>query len=264
MNYFAHYDRLVCKAQQRKIQSGYEQHHVLPRCLGGDDSIENIVRLTPREHYLAHELLVKMHPGIPGLTYAVLMMGGKGKIGKHASRAYAQIRKQASAFLSRARRGKSRPESAMAAMRAATKGKPLSDSHKKKLSDANRGKRMPDDVKQRMIKGLTGQKRSPEYCAQVSARNMGTRRGLGNRSRTGLKNSVEMREKISVALSGRKFSVERRMNIAKGQAKFSSDDIQRMLRSRADGSTVADICAAFRVSDSHARRILARTSYQWA
>lgn len=37
-----------------------EKHHILPRCLGGDNSSSNLIRLTSREHFICHALLVKM------------------------------------------------------------------------------------------------------------------------------------------------------------------------------------------------------------
>lgn len=41
---------------------------------GGSDDKLNLVRLTPEEHYLAHQLLVKIHPHIPALVNAAVMM----------------------------------------------------------------------------------------------------------------------------------------------------------------------------------------------
>jgi len=42
---------------------GYcEKHHITPRGLGGGDEDTNIVKLTAREHYVAHLLLTKMFP----------------------------------------------------------------------------------------------------------------------------------------------------------------------------------------------------------
>lgn len=38
-----------------------EKHHIIPKCLGGSNDKHNIVLLTPREHYLAHWLLCKIH-----------------------------------------------------------------------------------------------------------------------------------------------------------------------------------------------------------
>jgi hypothetical protein len=38
----------------------YENHHTIPRSLGGTDNDDNLVLLTPREHFLCHYLLCKM------------------------------------------------------------------------------------------------------------------------------------------------------------------------------------------------------------
>ena len=59
MNYKRIYDELIDNAKQRKAQGYTELHHIIPRCMGGDDSNDNLVRLTSREHYIAHELLFK-------------------------------------------------------------------------------------------------------------------------------------------------------------------------------------------------------------
>lgn len=41
-----------------------EVHHIIPKCLGGDDSPENLVKLTPKEHFLCHKLLTKITNGV--------------------------------------------------------------------------------------------------------------------------------------------------------------------------------------------------------
>jgi hypothetical protein len=51
-----------------------ENHHVLPKCLGGLNDLSNLVRLTAEEHFVAHQLLVKIHPGNEKLIYAVCFM----------------------------------------------------------------------------------------------------------------------------------------------------------------------------------------------
>lgn len=38
-----------------------EHHHITPRSLGGTDEDENVVKLTAREHFICHWLLVKMY-----------------------------------------------------------------------------------------------------------------------------------------------------------------------------------------------------------
>ena len=51
-----------------------ESHHIVPLCLNGPDIKTNIVNLTPREHYICHLLLWKMHPKHLGLNFALMSM----------------------------------------------------------------------------------------------------------------------------------------------------------------------------------------------
>jgi hypothetical protein len=55
-----YYD-IVNRAKKRKNDDNfvYEKHHIIPRCMGGNDNNENIVKLTLREHFICHLLLVK-------------------------------------------------------------------------------------------------------------------------------------------------------------------------------------------------------------
>jgi hypothetical protein len=41
----------------------FESHHIIPRSLGGYNNPENLVLLTPKEHYICHLLLTKMLTG---------------------------------------------------------------------------------------------------------------------------------------------------------------------------------------------------------
>lgn len=74
MNYKAHYDRLIQRARNRVLEGYVERHHVLPKCMGGSDAIDNLVQLTAEEHYVAHQLLCKMHPAVRGLAFAAQAM----------------------------------------------------------------------------------------------------------------------------------------------------------------------------------------------
>lgn len=80
MNYQKHYDLLMSRARARTCPEGYvEKHHVVPKCLGGSDDPSNLVILTAREHYVAHQLLVKLNPSDLRISYAALMMTRLGK-----------------------------------------------------------------------------------------------------------------------------------------------------------------------------------------
>jgi hypothetical protein len=60
VDYKAIYERLIRRARHNYPFGLTERHHILPRSMGGTDDWDNLVRLTPREHYLAHLLLYRM------------------------------------------------------------------------------------------------------------------------------------------------------------------------------------------------------------
>ena len=74
MNYHKIYESLVERGKTRNLECYTESHHIVPRCMGGSDDKQNLVDLTPEEHYLAHQLLVKMHPNNHSLVKAASMM----------------------------------------------------------------------------------------------------------------------------------------------------------------------------------------------
>lgn len=74
MDYFKHYERLINRSKSRIIDGYTETHHIIPRCMGGSDDPENLVNLTPEEHYVAHQLLCKCYPNNTKLINAAIMM----------------------------------------------------------------------------------------------------------------------------------------------------------------------------------------------
>lgn len=74
MNYTKIYDQLISRGRNRALTGYKESHHIVPRCMGGSDSKDNLVDLTPEEHYLAHQLLVRMYPEDRKLVYAASAM----------------------------------------------------------------------------------------------------------------------------------------------------------------------------------------------
>lgn len=51
-----------------------ERHHIIPKCMGGDDSEDNLIDLFGREHVIAHKLLAQENPSNRALTHAYWMM----------------------------------------------------------------------------------------------------------------------------------------------------------------------------------------------
>ncbi len=80
MNYkknYQDYAQYVRTLHRQKGAVYYEKHHITPKCVGGDNSPENLVLLTAREHFLAHYLLLKIYKGTKfeyRLAYAFMAM----------------------------------------------------------------------------------------------------------------------------------------------------------------------------------------------
>jgi hypothetical protein len=78
MNYVKIYNQLIERAKQDSRKKGcgiyYERHHIVPRCLGGNESKDNLVLLTAKEHYVAHKLLHRIYPSNKKLFHAYRMM----------------------------------------------------------------------------------------------------------------------------------------------------------------------------------------------
>lgn len=70
------YNSIISKAQTRALDSYTEKHHIIPRSLGGTNLPDNLVKLTGREHFICHWLLIKMvaGPAREKMVYAFRMM----------------------------------------------------------------------------------------------------------------------------------------------------------------------------------------------
>lgn len=78
MNYKKIYQSFISSRaakQSALVASGayFESHHIKPKALGGSDDPENLIKLTPEDHYFAHLLLAKIHGG--SMWFAVQAMG---------------------------------------------------------------------------------------------------------------------------------------------------------------------------------------------
>lgn len=94
MNYKKHYDLLIERAKTRQLTSYIERHHIVPRCMGGTNEKSNLVELTPEEHYVAHQLLVKMYPENDSLVYAANKMTVSSKTAKRNNKRYGWLKRR--------------------------------------------------------------------------------------------------------------------------------------------------------------------------
>ena len=98
MNYTKIYNALIERARNRDIDGYSERHHIVPRCLGGTEDKSNIVALTPEEHYVCHQLLVKMYPNDKSLAWAAIRMTHHPADGRSKNKLYGWLKKRHSEY----------------------------------------------------------------------------------------------------------------------------------------------------------------------
>lgn len=104
MDYQKIYNQIIERAKTRELTGYIEKHHIIPKCLGGNNSEENLVKLTAKEHFLCHMLLCEIYPNEYKLKHALFLMAiGKQKFKEKiyiiGSRTYERLRKEYSDML---------------------------------------------------------------------------------------------------------------------------------------------------------------------
>ena len=139
MDYGAHYEALIAKARSRDATGYIERHHVIPRCMGGSDSADNLVSLTPEEHFVAHLLLAKIFAGNVKVLHAAMamqMVNRETQRREVNNKRYGWLRKR----FSEARRGHVVSDETRNKIGAALTGRRLPDEQRRKLREANIGR----------------------------------------------------------------------------------------------------------------------------
>lgn len=144
MDYKKIHDLIIDRAKNRIIDSYTEKHHIVPKCMGGNNKNINIVKLTAKEHWLIHLLLIEIYPDNNKLKIAIRKMMMKSN---NQNRDYVISGKQ----FERLRKMVSEAHSKLLTGR---KLKPFTDEHKKNLSNSmkgrvnpNKGKKLSDETK---------------------------------------------------------------------------------------------------------------------
>lgn len=186
MNYKNIYDQLTSKCKERgldksKLTGYFESHHITPKCLGGDDSKDNLVLFTAREHVIAHKLLWKSYPENISLMWAYKRTVNSHK-GLLTSREVEYAKTKFADYMS---------------------NRVISEETKNKISKTLTGRKVPQEVVEKRRKSMTGQKRSEETIENL-------KQAWVKRKEKGWTHSEESRAKISAAGKGRVDSEETR------------------------------------------------------
>lgn len=215
MNYQEVYNKIIDHAKNNPPTGYTEDHHIIPKSLGGNDAQDNIVSLTARQHFICHWLLTKMYIGEnrAKMIYALRMM--KAKSGRHqrydtriTARVYENLKNEYSIIVS----------SAVSGEKNGMYGKKHTKETIEKIRQANIGRIQPEHEKQKQIAAITGRKREPfseEWIANLCIANGGK-----NNPMYGKKHSQESIEKIREKAQGRKYNrdvIEKRAAAVRGR-----------------------------------------------
>ena len=154
MDYKKIYDSIISRAKNRQLEGYGETHHIVPKCLGGSNKKENLVKLTAKEHWTVHLLLIEIYPNHPKLKLAVRMMMVKSANQKRDSitsgRQFERLRLEAAKIHSSLMLGVRRSpftqehrdniSKAKKGKPGTNKGKKFSEEHKQNIGIASKGR----------------------------------------------------------------------------------------------------------------------------
>ena len=197
------YTNITERAKNRVLETYTESHHIVPRSLGGRDERNNLVNLTPREHFICHWLLVKMTTGQEHhkMLNALRMMraekqGQQRYHTKITARVYESIKQEYAELQSKQ----------FAGVGNGMFGKHHTQEAKDKIRQKNLGKKLTPEQIEKLKKATTGKKKPPiteEHRAKLSAAKQGK-----NNNMWGKTHSEETLAKMSAKATGRKQSEE--------------------------------------------------------
>lgn len=155
-------------------QGYYEKHHIIPRSLGGSDSLENIVALTAREHFIYHKLLTKMTEGealrkMRYALHAVMHMRRDRSLIAVSSRQYESLKKQFSDMRKFPRSEETRLKMSLAKL--GKKREPRTEEERQRISAGSKGKILSEETKRKIGAANSGRRwsHSEEAKAKISA-----------------------------------------------------------------------------------------------
>ena len=196
--YFRWYQSLILHRKENPLPDGTytESHHIIPRSLGGSNARENLVKLSAREHYICHTLLMKFTIGNDRykMAYAFMRLSHK-KTTKISSYAYQLMRQNFK----------------------------LTDSVKAKISKSLTGKKHTPEARAKISSN-----HRRHQTAETSEKISKSKRGIATRG-AGWTTSEETKQRQSAAQKGRLLSEEHKAKLRKPKKKLTPTAVSSTL-----------------------------------
>jgi hypothetical protein len=189
------YFNIVANARFRVLEGYSEKHHIIPKSLGGQDSDENLVSLTAREHFICHWLLTKMvslkkhqYQMWNAFSCMLYLENREQHRYKITGQKFEIIKKEGSKIKSWKMRGEKNPMF----------GKTHSEESRLKISKAHAGKLVSNITKEKLRNNMLGMAKTETHKSSLKKVWEETReqRSGSNHHSYGKKLSVERKEKI--------------------------------------------------------------------
>jgi hypothetical protein len=226
VHYVKRYKSFINALKEQVVEGYTENHHIVPRSMGGSDASDNLIQLTARQHYIAHWMLARAYKG--KMSSAFWFMSNlidkkahKSNI-KMTSNMYSEARRlqqQANServvseetrqIISKLHKGKKRSAETRKKMSIACTGRVASDEHRFNLSKALTGKKQSEKTKLKRVISLNKSKeqaikklketvanRTPEQKAKISE--------ILSQSRLGYRHTEDAKLKMSLSAKGKK------------------------------------------------------------
>lgn len=177
--YQEYINRILFFRDNVKDEDNYQEiHHIVPRCMGGNDEYDNLIYLYAQEHYYAHKLLALENPENNSLQCAWLAVSGwKNKNHQNEIKLTPEEYEQARLKVSNIMKnreiteetkrkisenhadisgeknpmyGKHHTEETKEKLRQKNLGKKLTQEHKDKISKSSKGRIISEETKKKM------------------------------------------------------------------------------------------------------------------
>lgn len=162
MDYKKHYGLLIETRKQRKLIDGeyYEVHHITPISMGGTNEKSNLIRLTAREHFIAHWLLWRIYRN-KEMAFAFFCLAHMNKNKKIiSSRAYEECKLARRPFIvennKKYHKGKKLSKERIDSISEIFKNLVRTESHCKNISNSLKNKPKSNSHKENLSKSLKG------------------------------------------------------------------------------------------------------------
>jgi hypothetical protein len=157
------------KTRLRVADQYYERHHIIPKCLGGNNSKDNLVWVTNREHFICHWLLTKMVNGAEkyklwnAFSCMLYRENPNQERYKVTSRIFENIKIAGSKIKSAKWSGKNNPMYGKRGKDHPAYGKKWTDTHRKNASESHKGVIRTEESRSKQGESTRGRTQTIEH-----------------------------------------------------------------------------------------------------